>query len=151
MAVTKKVNARGATVKTRTKKNGTVVKKVTGPGGGVRKTKTRANGSTVKTNTNKSGKTTGRTTNKDGKVTSITTADGKTKKRGSVSVRIANKAKNGTGGNAKRLQALAAKKKVARKAGDTEKLASLRQKSMGVKKDMRSKIKARKAARQAEK
>ena len=43
------------------------------------------------------------------------------------------------------MQALKAKKKVARKAGDTDKLAKLRKKSQATRKTMKSNVKAKRA------
>ena len=144
MAVTTKTNARGATVKTRTKKDGTVIKKVTGKSGGVRKTTKNADGSSSRTRT-KDGKTSGRTTNAKGKVTSVT-RKGKTQEKDSVAVRVANIAKSGKGANAKKMQDLRAKKKVARKAGDTDKLAALRKQLQATRKTIKSNVKAKRAS-----
>ena len=151
MAVTTKTNKKGATVTTRTRKNGTTVKKVTGKNGNTRKVTTKASGAKIKTRKDKDGKVLGgRTTNKSGKVTSITRTkkDGTsvTKDKGSVSVKAANIAKSGKGKNAKTLQDLKAKKKAARKSGDTAKLTALRKKSQATRKTIKKNVRTRRAA-----
>jgi len=133
------------TVTKRTKDNGTVVKTVTGKNGGVRKTKTKESGA-IKTTRTKDGITTGRTKNAQGRVTSITRRNGKTADKTSVAVKVANKIKNGKGKNALKMQDLAAKKKAARKSGNTEKLAALRKRSAKIRREMKSNVKAKRAA-----
>jgi hypothetical protein len=168
-----RTNAAGKKIVTRTTKGGTKVKKVlskkgedgkrttlrkvatkTGAGGATRKTVTGANGGKTKTRTTASGASTKRRTDSKGKVKSITKTnkDGETKKFGKASARVstANRIARGKGENAKKVQGLKSKRQAARKAGDMDKVKSLRKEARGVRKGMTAATKARRAAKKTE-
>tara|TARA_B100001173_G_C15876029_1_gene499448 strand:+ start:30 stop:632 length:603 start_codon:yes stop_codon:yes gene_type:complete len=147
--VTKKTTADGRKIKKVTNSAGTVVRKKTNKSGATVTTQTKKDGSKKIERKKEDGTGTTRETNKRGRVTSIsrTNKDGQTKnhKKGSVAVKAANIAKSGTSKLAKRMQSLKAKKKAARKAGDTDKLTSLRKKSQSTRRNIKANIRARRA------
>tara|TARA_R110002020_G_scaffold143654_14_gene316157 strand:+ start:974 stop:1573 length:600 start_codon:yes stop_codon:yes gene_type:complete len=147
--VTTKTNAAGTKTTTKTNDAGSTYASRTKKDGSSMHSLTKKDGSKQVARRNAKGAVSTKDTNKRGRVTEIT----RTKKDGekvthgkrSVAVKAANIAKSGTSKLAKRMQSLKAKKKAARKAGDTEKVAELRKKTQATRKNIKSNIRHRRS------
>jgi len=139
---TRRTNDAGSTYLSRKKKDGSSMSSLTKKDGSKQVSRTNPKG-TIRT----------QATNKRGRVTEMTRTkkDGEkvTQGKKSVAVKAANIAKSGTSKLAKRMQSLKAKKKAARKAGDTGKLAELTKKRQSTRRNIKSNIRTRRAEKKA--